>query len=160
MKTVFLENHLFERRLNTESWFPRYAKYKDSNLTAALDGKPALNPAQENAESRIAADYKRIILAMSHESRRRIGFFVSSLLGLRGNQSAEDLEDTLAERKTHNAFKISQLEVRIEELKGRLAVHAMEEATPDVPAGVATKTASLVADDEDGIDDDSSDDGD
>jgi hypothetical protein len=148
-ENAFLQNHLQERRISVQSWFPRYETYKDSVLKGVLDGVPVHNPSNSNAESRIAADYKRIISAMPPESRRRVGFFISSLLGLRGNQSAQDVEESLEERKTHNAFKITQLEDRLEELKA-LSPAPSQAAAAEV-GKAKTASSDDVENDSDGV---------
>lgn len=106
---------------STRSWFPLFDAYKDCKFRAALEASPAGLPATTTPESRLAADFKRILMAMPLEARRRVGFFVSSLLGLRGTElldSPETLE-SLQERKEHNNWRIGTLEDQIAELKSR-----------------------------------------
>lgn len=105
---------------STRSWFPLFDKYKNSAFKAALLLSPAGIPATTTPESKLAADLKRILLAMPFEARRRVGFFVSSLLGLRGTEMLENAEtiESLTERKEHNIWKIGLLEEQIKELKG------------------------------------------
>lgn len=113
---------------STRSWFPLLDKYKNSVFKQALKGIPAALPATTTPESRLAADFKRILLAMPVEARRRVGFFISSLLGLRGTELLDNPEtiESLTERKEHNVWKIGLLEQRILELKGETWDSLME----------------------------------
>jgi len=110
-----IKTHTDSRR----SFFPLFDKYKNSSFRDALQLSQKELPAHTTPESRLAADFKRILLAMPYDARRRAGFFVSSLLGL-GTELLENPETiaSLTERKEHNIWKIGLLEQRIQELKG------------------------------------------
>jgi hypothetical protein len=113
-----LRQHSQEQIDSVKSWFPLFAEYKNSAYRSALQDVPALLPASMSAESRLAADFKRIITAMPEDGRRRVGFFVSSLLGLRGTVIDQDTVESLTEQRDHNAWQIGRLEQRIRELRG------------------------------------------
>jgi len=110
---------------STRSWFPRFDDYSKSSIHDMLVGACPELPATTTPESRIAADFKRILLAMPADARRRVGFFVSSLLGLRGTEWVEnpDTVESLTERKEHNAWQIGLLEERIQELENKSPKH-------------------------------------
>jgi len=125
LKNVKSENALLrqvikEHTTNQKSWFPLFDKYKDSAHSVTLKTTNAGLPLTTTPESRIAADFKRILLAMPTDARRRVGFFVSSLLGLRGTELIENPEtiESLTERKEHNEWKIGVLQQKIKELRG------------------------------------------
>lgn len=115
-----LKQHLQEHSNNVNAWFPLFDSYKESAYKATLATTGPQLPSTTTPESRIAADFKRILTAMPTEGRRRVGFFVSSLLGLRGSELVENPEtiDSLTERREHNAWKIGLLQDRIKELRG------------------------------------------
>lgn len=116
-----LKTHLTEHTNSVQSWFPLYNFYKKSPYRAILQSTGATLPVSTGPESRIAADFKRILTAMPEDGRRRVGFFISSLLGLRGNDLEEgsDTVDSLTEQRDHNAWQIDKLEKRIKELRGQ-----------------------------------------
>lgn len=125
LKSVKHENTIMqqlidEHRNSLKAWFPLFDKYKNSPYHITLKTACPELPSTTTPESRIAADFKRILVAMPNEARRRVGFFVSSLLGLRGTELVENPEtiESLTERKDHNSWKIGLLEQRIKELKG------------------------------------------
>merc|ERR1712232_658804 len=91
-----LREHLKTQSGNHKRWFPLFDAYKDSLMRATLSKLPQVQASHQTAEARIAADYKRLLAALPVEGRRRVGFFVSSLLGLRGNQqnAAAETVDT------------------------------------------------------------------
>merc|ERR1712060_175090 len=112
LKSVGLENqaltqHLREQSASLCSWFPLFAKYKDSRYRKTLAQRAPEQASGGAPEARLAAD-----------CRRRVGFFISSLLGLRGTQLADDTVEALTERRDHNKWKIEQLEMRLRSLKG------------------------------------------
>jgi len=117
--TVLIQ-HLTEHSNNVKAWFPLFDNYKNSVYRATLQGTGAALPSTTTPEARIAADFKRILTAMPVDGRRRVGFFVSSLLGLRGSELVENPEtiESLTERKEHNTWKIDILTQRIKELRG------------------------------------------
>lgn len=125
LKTLRHENsvlvqHLTEHGNNVKAWFPLFDYYKHSLYRATLQGTGPALPSTTTPEARIAADFKRILTAMPVDGRRRVGFFVSSLLGLRGSELVENPEtvESLIERKEHNTWKIDMLNQRIKELRG------------------------------------------
>eukprot|EP00427_Karlodinium_veneficum_P019662 CAMPEP_0169131144 /NCGR_PEP_ID=MMETSP1015-20121227/38093_1 /TAXON_ID=342587 /ORGANISM="Karlodinium micrum, Strain CCMP2283" /LENGTH=408 /DNA_ID=CAMNT_0009195391 /DNA_START=40 /DNA_END=1262 /DNA_ORIENTATION=- len=125
LKTVRHENnvlmqHLAEHSNNVKAWFPLFDYYKHSSYRATLQNTGAAMPSATTPEARIAADFKRILTAMPVDGRRRVGFFVSSLLGLRGSELVENPEtlESLTERREHNTWKIDMLNQRIKELRG------------------------------------------
>mmetsp|Transcript_44187 Transcript_44187/g.140761 ORF Transcript_44187/g.140761 Transcript_44187/m.140761 type:complete len:350 (-) Transcript_44187:57-1106(-) len=113
-----LQEHLKEQSNSVGTWFPLFSKYQDSRYRLQLSHAPALNAAGTSAEARLAADFKRILATMPSDGRRRVGFFISSLLGLRGTQATFETVEGLSERKVHNEWKIKQLEARLKQLKG------------------------------------------
>jgi len=115
-----LKQHLQEHNQSVKAWFPRFESYKDSAYRVTLSSTAAALPATTAPESRLAADFKRVITAMPEDGRRRVGFFISSLLGLRGNDVTDtDTVESLSEQKTHNIWQIDRLQQRIQELKGQ-----------------------------------------
>merc|ERR1719359_539085 len=68
-------------------------------------------------EMAIAADLKRIVGVLPVEKRKQIGFFVCSLLGLRGSKTQDTIEG-LIKRKEDNQRKIEELQAKLAELKG------------------------------------------
>jgi hypothetical protein len=115
-----LQQHLTDHDNNVKAWFPLFDYYKHAVYRTTLQGISAALPSTTTPEARIAADFKRILTAMPDNGRRRVGFFVSSLLGLRGSELVENTEtvESLAERKEHNTWKIDMLKQRIRELRG------------------------------------------
>lgn len=118
-ENTLLKQHLQEHSNSVNAWFPLFENYKDSVYRETLSKTGAAHPSTTTPESRIAADFKRILTAMPTEGRRRVGFFVSSLLGLRGSELVENPEtiESLTERRDHNAWKIDLLQQRIKELR-------------------------------------------
>merc|ERR1719313_1705961 len=102
-----LQTHLQEQSSSVQCWFPLFQKYKNSFYRKALASTPLPQIQQDPPpESLLAADFHRILSAMPPEGRRRVGFFVSSLLGLRGMQVTADTLEGLTERREHNEWKI------------------------------------------------------
>eukprot|EP00929_Paragymnodinium_shiwhaense_P119422 TRINITY_DN9131_c0_g1_i1.p1 TRINITY_DN9131_c0_g1~~TRINITY_DN9131_c0_g1_i1.p1 ORF type:complete len:377 (+),score=67.04 TRINITY_DN9131_c0_g1_i1:133-1263(+) len=118
-----LEEHLRTQAVNHKTWFPLFDTYKDSSLREALSKVGPVQAPQQTPEARLAADYRRILGAMTAESRRRVGFFVSSLLGLRGSQqaTAADTAEALTQRREHNEWKILKLQEQADELRAEIA---------------------------------------
>lgn len=113
-----LRQHLAEQRASLGTWFPQFGRYKDSMYKVQLDaGGGLLQPSATSMEARLAADFRRILRAMPPEGRRRVGFFVASLLGLRSRMPYDTME-ALTERRSQNTWKIKQLEERLNQLKG------------------------------------------
>lgn len=115
-----MKTYLHEHIRNVKAWFPLFNTYKDSAFRAALQSTSPATAASTAPESRLAADFKRIITVMPEDGRRRVGFFVSSLLGLRGTADASDPDtvESLTEQRDHNAWQIERLQQRIKELRG------------------------------------------
>merc|ERR1712187_496952 len=113
-----LQQHLQEQSSSVALWFPLFQKYKHSHYRKAITMTPLSPVSGDTPEALLAADFHRILSAMPPDSRRRVGFFVSSLLGLRGMQVTADTVEGLTERKEHNEWKIEQLEERLRKLKG------------------------------------------
>lgn len=122
-----------DRVRNVETWFPRFDAYKDTYLRALLKNVKAELPSHTTPESRIAADFKRILSVMPMEARRRVGFFVSSLLGLRGTELVDNPEtvDSLLERKEHNDWTINLLGEKLKVLQKRKADQQQNEELLD-----------------------------
>jgi len=119
-ENAVLKQHLQEHSSSVAAWFPLFEGYKNSGYRETLQSTGPGLPSTTTPEARIAADFKRILQTLPAEGRRRVGFFVSSLLGLRGSQLVENPEtvEGLMERKDHNAWKIDLLTTRLKELKG------------------------------------------
>lgn len=122
LKTLRIENsvlqqHLKEQGASVQLWFPLFRKYKESRYRKQLMNAP--HPAQSSTqpEARIAADFKRILGVLPSEGRRRVGFYISALLGLCGAQFSSDNVHALREKKEHNQWKIDRLETRLRDLK-------------------------------------------
>merc|ERR1719221_2582249 len=98
-------------------WFPYFPKYKDSKFKFELSHIELIPSHTVGPEPPLAADFKRIISVLPDDGRRRIGFFVTSLLGLRGNQSVQESVEALTERRNHNDNRIKQLEGQVDQLK-------------------------------------------
>eukprot|EP00930_Biecheleria_cincta_P073896 TRINITY_DN61158_c0_g1_i1.p1 TRINITY_DN61158_c0_g1~~TRINITY_DN61158_c0_g1_i1.p1 ORF type:complete len:412 (+),score=70.98 TRINITY_DN61158_c0_g1_i1:76-1236(+) len=113
--------HFDEQFAKLESWFPLFPRYKDSRYKRSLprntDGRIVAGP----PEMKLAADFKRILAALPADVRRRVGFFISSLLGYRARGVGSATTESLSERKDINSHKISQLEARLAELKAEEA---------------------------------------
>lgn len=120
-ENTLLRQHIREHKKNVESWFPLFDRYKDSGLREMLKTSPLSSSStgpSDYPELRIAADYRRILAGMPEEERRRVGFFVSSLLGLRGVQTDNPHSiEGLVERKEHNAWKIELLTEKLKVLR-------------------------------------------
>mmetsp|Transcript_151652 Transcript_151652/g.486610 ORF Transcript_151652/g.486610 Transcript_151652/m.486610 type:complete len:376 (+) Transcript_151652:104-1231(+) len=118
-----LENdkHMQELRLltgNVTAWFPNFDLYKASSYKRTLDRTPPEAATYDTPEGQLSADFMRVLGALPAESRRRVGYYISSLLGLRSARMTPDSVEALTECRDHNAWKIEQLEARVQELKG------------------------------------------
>lgn len=113
-----LQQHLMEHGNHMRSWFPLFECYKNSDFKTKLSQTNPGLPTTVTPEARIAADFKRILEVMPSDGRRRVGFFVSSLLGLRATMLVDGIGtvECLRERKEHNQWKIETLEARLQEL--------------------------------------------
>lgn len=144
-ENTVLKQHLQEHSCSVAAWFPLFEDYKNSTYRETLQATGPGMPSATTPEARIATDFKRILQTLPAEGRRRVGFFVSSLLGLRGSQLVDNPEtvEGLMERKDHNAWKIDLLTARLKELKGDRTLGAASEKSPtgSAPASVATLTA-------------------
>merc|ERR1712224_898055 len=87
------------------------SQYKVSLQQSGLSISSSSTP-----EMAIAADLKRIVSVLPVDKRKQIGFFVCSLLGLRGSKSQDTIEN-LIKRKEENQKKIEELEERLAELQ-------------------------------------------
>lgn len=115
-----LQEHLQQQQSTQSAWFPLFDKYKESRYKRLLSSARTQPVTGLSAEARMCADFKRILVAMPPEGQRHVGFFISSLLGLRGtSQATGTTVEALVERKQHNEWKIRELEVRLKELKAR-----------------------------------------
>lgn len=113
-----LKLHLQEHKKSIKAWFPLFDIYKNSAYRNTLLASSPTPPSSTAPEARLAADFKRVITAMPEEARRRVGFFVSSLLGLRGTDVSDpDTVESLTEQRDHNAWQIDRLQQRIKELR-------------------------------------------
>jgi hypothetical protein len=113
-----LKLHLEEQAQSVKAWFPLFDTYKDSYFKHTLLISHPTFPSSTQPESRLASDFKRIITAMPEEGRRRVSFFVSSLLGLRATDvNDQETVESLTEQRDHNAWQIDRLQERIKELR-------------------------------------------
>lgn len=129
-----LRVHFDEQFAKLESWFPLFPKYRDSKYRRSLP-RVANNVAPVGPpELKLAADFKRILGSLPPDSRRRVNFFISSLLGYRARGVGHATADTLAERKEMNVQKIDELEERLAELKAKQNVRRMTRKSKAVPA--------------------------
>lgn len=134
LRTLQAENSLLSGHYelsdkNAKCWFPLFDMYKASPLQGTLRQSPPVLPPSSSPEARISADMKRILLAMPPDGRRRVGFYISSLLGLRSTQLPSDTAEALTERRDQNRFKIEQLESRLAELKVSVGEDSTREAS-------------------------------
>mmetsp|Transcript_65938 Transcript_65938/g.133953 ORF Transcript_65938/g.133953 Transcript_65938/m.133953 type:complete len:398 (-) Transcript_65938:38-1231(-) len=137
-----LKIHLEEQTAKQSAWFPLFSMYKDSKFRRALLGKAGADlPKNATVEARLGADFRRILSSLPPDVRRRIGFFVSSLLGFRGVGLSAVTAEALQERKQLNAKKIEQLKARLRELQGE---ESSEEESEDM-ALPSQKVADLKA---------------
>lgn len=128
LRQLRVENTVLSRSIKDQSgsvraWFPQFEIYKDSSLRSELVCAPPNTPQERLPEAGIAEDFKRIMLVLPPERRRRVGFFVCSLLGLRFEQlpvGRDGIEDLTA-RRDHNVKEIEMLEHRLVALKQSLA---------------------------------------
>lgn len=106
-----------EQSSDVNAWFPRFHRYKDTKIRNDLAVASPLSPTTLAPESAIAADFKRILTALPPDRRRRVGFFVSSLLGLRFQAGSDSVEE-LTERRDHNQRVLADLEAKVSALRG------------------------------------------
>lgn len=114
---ITMETQLKNLQSSTRSWFPLFQKYKDSLLRRQLQRTIPHEPKSDSPEAALGADFKRIFTVMSTEDRRKVSFYVSSLLGLRGSLVVADSVEMLSARRDQNAEKIQRLEERLAELR-------------------------------------------
>jgi len=140
-----LKIHLEEQTAKQSAWFPLFAMYKDSKFRRALLGKAGADlPKNTVVEARLGADFRRILSSLPPDVRRRIGFFVSSLLGFRGVGLSAVTAEALHERKQLNAKKIEQLKARLRELRGEESSEE-ESEEQDMTSLPSEKVADLKA---------------
>ncbi|CAE7236379.1 unnamed protein product [Symbiodinium natans] len=114
-----LKVHLEEQLSKQHAWFPMFAVYKESRYRRALLGKAVAElPKAASVEARLASDFRRILSSLPADVRRRVGFFISSLLGFRGVGLSAVTSEALQERKELNAKKIKELKAKLRQLKG------------------------------------------
>jgi len=116
-----LKLHLDEQTQKLGNWFPLFPKYKDSVLRKNLFNRPGVTQLATAAELKLAADIRRILEAVPPDVRRRIGFFISSLLGYRGSALSASTAEVLQERKATNVTKLAELEEKLRKLKAEEA---------------------------------------
>lgn len=139
-----LKIHLEEQTAKQSAWFPLFPMYKDSKFRRALLGKAGAElPKTTPVEARLGADFRRILSSLPPDVRRRIGFFVSSLLGFRCVGLSAVTAEALQERKQLNAKKIEQLKARLRELRGEES--SEEEEEEDMTSLPSDKVADLKA---------------
>lgn len=108
-----LNNHFQEQENSFHAFFPMFNKYKDSSLKRPVQVQPPVTPAATTAEGKLTADFKRVLLAMSTEQRRRVSFFIGTLLGLKSSQISAATRGALLDRKEHNRKRIERLEAQL-----------------------------------------------
>lgn len=97
------------------AWFPHFEMYRSAMGKAGL--QTTSHPSGDSPEAYIAADFHRILSGMPSESRRCIGYYISSLLGIRTDNIVPDSVEALTDVRDHNLWKIEQLEAKLEDLK-------------------------------------------
>lgn len=112
-----LQEHLDGQAASLKTWFPNFDAYRNCSYRRSMWNRPKVPPNTKAPEAALTADYMRILNAMPPDSRRRVGFFVSSLLGLRSSLVTADSVEGLVERRDHNKWKIEQLEGRLQKLR-------------------------------------------
>eukprot|EP00931_Biecheleriopsis_adriatica_P093190 TRINITY_DN66935_c0_g1_i1.p1 TRINITY_DN66935_c0_g1~~TRINITY_DN66935_c0_g1_i1.p1 ORF type:complete len:389 (+),score=93.88 TRINITY_DN66935_c0_g1_i1:13-1179(+) len=142
-----LKVHLDEQMAKLNGWFPLFKMYKDSRYRKGLVDKPHGDvPKNAPAEVRLCADFQRILSALPGDVRRRVGLFISSLLGFRGGAVGAQSSEALRDRKEVNVQKIAQLEAKLAELQAEEA-KAKEERKRAKKAGRhSSKTESQDSD--------------
>mmetsp|Transcript_52229 Transcript_52229/g.124530 ORF Transcript_52229/g.124530 Transcript_52229/m.124530 type:complete len:413 (-) Transcript_52229:88-1326(-) len=138
-----LQQKLEDHNTMVGTWFPLFANYKDSPVAKDLAGGEPFAPESNTPEAGIAMDFKRILSVLPEERRRRVGFFVSSLLGLRASamSASQETLEALVERRDHNRRKLSQLEQRLRELKKPRSLSP--ERLPSKPQGIRHSKTSI-----------------
>lgn len=128
-ENLALSHHLVEQRADVRSWFPLFDKYSESVYKADLARIPPDPSSQSRGnhapELAIAADFKRIMGVLPDEKRKQIGFFICSLLGLRGGKGDREQETAmqlLLEKKAENERTIARLEETLAEIRQRLGI--------------------------------------
>lgn len=116
-ENLALNQHLEEQKCDVKSWFPLFEHYQVCQYKLNLQQLGHTPATTTSPEMAIAADLKRIVQVLPVEKRKQIGFFVCSLLGLRGSKTQDTIEG-LMKRKEDNQRKIDELNARITELKG------------------------------------------
>jgi len=112
-----LKEKLEEHEELVDTWFPRFDMYKASPMAKDLAVTEAGTATIVTPEAGLAVDFKRILSTIPEERRRKVGFIVSSLLGLRAADIGAETVEALQERRDHNRRKIRQLEQRLSDLK-------------------------------------------
>merc|ERR550537_2052248 len=116
-ENLALSQHLDEQRCDLKSWFPLFEHYQLCQYKLSLQQLGHIPATTTSPEMAIAADLKRIVGVLPVDKRKQIGFFVCSLLGLRGSKSQDTIEG-LIKRKEDNQRKVDELQARLSELKG------------------------------------------
>mmetsp|Transcript_23674 Transcript_23674/g.50549 ORF Transcript_23674/g.50549 Transcript_23674/m.50549 type:complete len:429 (+) Transcript_23674:170-1456(+) len=106
---------------SASAWFPNFSTYKVSMFREFLEKMPPEPATSDTPEAQMAADFGRVLSALPVETRRRVGYYISSLLGLRSTRMTPDSVEALTECRDHNAWKIEQLTARLQDLKGSRA---------------------------------------
>lgn len=147
-----MQKQLDEQQELMDRWFPNFSLYKNSILRRDLRGANAHIQAALQAatmvnqyptpEAYLCIDIKRILLVMQPQSRKRVGYYIASLLGLRGT-APMDTAEGLRERREHNQHKILELEARLADLSHEdsdAAGGAGAPEKPKPPAGLERPT--------------------
>jgi len=116
-ENLALSQHLEEQKCDLRSWFPLFEHYQLCPYKLSLQQLGHTPASMTSPEMAIAADLKRIVGVLPVEKRKQIGFFVCSLLGLRGSKTQDTIEG-LIKRKEDNQRRIDELHTRLAELKG------------------------------------------
>lgn len=133
-----LKVHLEEQLSKQHAWFPMFAIYKESRYRRALLGKAVAElPKAATVEARLASDFRRILSSLPADVRRRVGFFISSLLGFRGVGLSAVTSEALQERKELNAKKVKELKAKLRQLQGQDTSESSEEEEPGSQTGEA-----------------------
>lgn len=121
-ENLALSQHLAEQRADVRSWFPLFERYANSTYKQLLTERAPQNSAGTGTspELAIAADFKRIMTVLPEDKRKQTGFFICSLLGLRGGKGDREREaamQLLLEKKMENERTIARLEATLKELQ-------------------------------------------
>mmetsp|Transcript_41967 Transcript_41967/g.96344 ORF Transcript_41967/g.96344 Transcript_41967/m.96344 type:complete len:402 (-) Transcript_41967:121-1326(-) len=132
LENADLKEKLEEHEELVDTWFPRFDMYKASPIAKDLAVTEAGTPTIVTPEAGMAVDFKRILSCIPEERRRKVGFIVSSLLGLRAADMGAETMEALQERRDHNRRKVRQLEQRLSELKKwRASSQTLEHRAPE-----------------------------